>query len=170
VTGAGGSLEIVSDGIEEAGEGVRSALEWAEAKAMAADGVTKNEIARRLGSNIRFLLTLVGGLLAFAAVRVLYPDVGPRGRRAARGTRACRRRRARGPPLVADHSRRAHPPGSRSAVPRGVCVMSAATTTGYLSVDLSACSDRGRTAALSYQAVVPTQGWSAPRALKAKRG
>jgi transposase len=38
---------------------VRSALEWAEAKAMAADGVTKTEIARRLGINRRTAAKLV---------------------------------------------------------------------------------------------------------------
>jgi transposase len=32
---------------------VRSALEWAEVKAMAADGVSQREIARRLGINRR---------------------------------------------------------------------------------------------------------------------
>lgn len=43
---------------EAAGE-VRSALEWAEAKAMAADGLTKSEIARRLGINRRTAAKLV---------------------------------------------------------------------------------------------------------------
>ena len=38
---------------------MRSALEWAEAKAMAADGVTKSEIARRLGINRRTAAKLV---------------------------------------------------------------------------------------------------------------
>jgi len=38
---------------------VRSALEWAEAKALAADGVTKSEIARRLGINRRTAAKLV---------------------------------------------------------------------------------------------------------------
>jgi transposase len=38
---------------------VRSALEWAEAKVMAADGVTKTEIARRLGINRRTAAKLV---------------------------------------------------------------------------------------------------------------
>jgi len=59
MTGASGSLEIVIDVIEEAGGEVRSALEWAEAKAMAADGVTKSEIARRLGINRRTAAKLV---------------------------------------------------------------------------------------------------------------
>jgi len=38
---------------------VRSALEWAEAKAMAADGLTKSEIAKRLGINRRTAAKLV---------------------------------------------------------------------------------------------------------------
>ena len=38
---------------------MRSALEWAEAKALAADGVTKSEIARRLGINRRTAARLV---------------------------------------------------------------------------------------------------------------
>ena len=59
LTGARGSLELVSDGIEEATREVRSALEWAEVKAMAADGVSKSEIARRLGINWRTAARLV---------------------------------------------------------------------------------------------------------------
>ena len=46
-------------GIEEATREVRSALEWAEVKAMAADGVSKSEIARRLGINRRTAAKLV---------------------------------------------------------------------------------------------------------------
>ncbi len=38
---------------------MRSALEWAEAKAMAADGLTRSEIARRLGINRRTAAKLV---------------------------------------------------------------------------------------------------------------
>jgi len=38
---------------------VRSALEWAEVKAMAADGVSTSEIARRLGVNWRTAARLV---------------------------------------------------------------------------------------------------------------
>ena len=38
---------------------MRSALEWAEAKALAADGVSKSEIARRLGINRRTAAKLV---------------------------------------------------------------------------------------------------------------
>jgi len=60
VAGLVGSLEIVSDdGTGEATEEVRSALEWAEAKAMAADGLTKSEIAKRLGINRRTAARLV---------------------------------------------------------------------------------------------------------------
>ncbi len=59
MTGLGGSLEIVSDGIGEASREVRSALEWAEVKAMAADGMTESEIARRLGINRRTAARLV---------------------------------------------------------------------------------------------------------------
>ncbi len=40
------TVDVLS--IEEA-EGVRSAVDWAEVRAMHADGVTKREIARRLG-------------------------------------------------------------------------------------------------------------------------
>jgi transposase len=50
---------VSDDGLEEAAEEVRSALEWAEAKAMAADGLTKSEIARRLGINRRTAAKLV---------------------------------------------------------------------------------------------------------------
>ena len=59
LTGSVGSLGLVSDGIGEAAGEVRSALEWAEAKAMAADGVSKSEIARRLGINWRTAAKLV---------------------------------------------------------------------------------------------------------------
>jgi DNA-binding transcriptional regulator LsrR (DeoR family) len=38
---------------------VRSALAWAEAKALTADGVSKSEIARRLGINRRTAARLV---------------------------------------------------------------------------------------------------------------
>ncbi len=38
---------------------MRSALEWAEAKALAADGLTKSEIAKRLGVNRRTAAKLV---------------------------------------------------------------------------------------------------------------
>jgi hypothetical protein len=59
LTGAGGSLVIVSDGIEEATREVRSALDWAEVKALAADGASKSEIAWRLGINRRTAARLV---------------------------------------------------------------------------------------------------------------
>ena len=42
---------------------MRSALEWAQARAMAADGVSQREIARRLGVNRR---TVCGGIDAIA--------------------------------------------------------------------------------------------------------
>jgi hypothetical protein len=58
-TGPGGSLEIVSGEIGEATKEVRSALEWAQVRAMAADGVSKSEIARRLGINRRTAKRLV---------------------------------------------------------------------------------------------------------------
>jgi len=58
--GLAGSLESVSDdGIGEATGEVRSALEWVEVKAMAADGVSTSEIARRLGVNWRMAARLV---------------------------------------------------------------------------------------------------------------
>lgn len=50
---------VIDDGTGEAAEEVRSALEWAEAKAMAADGLTKSEIAKRLGINRRTAARLV---------------------------------------------------------------------------------------------------------------
>jgi hypothetical protein len=53
------SLEFVSDEFGEAAEEVRSALEWAEVRAMAADGVSTSEIARRLGINWRTAAKLV---------------------------------------------------------------------------------------------------------------
>jgi transposase len=59
LTGRVGSLEVVSDEIEEAAREVRSALEWAQVRAMAADGVSKSEIARRLGINRRTVRRLV---------------------------------------------------------------------------------------------------------------
>jgi transposase len=44
---------IVEVVVDEEGEGVRSAMEWAQVRALAADGVSKSEIARRLGMNWR---------------------------------------------------------------------------------------------------------------------
>jgi transposase len=58
-TGPGGSLGLVSDEVGEATREVRSALEWAQVRAMAADGVSKSEIARRLGINRRTVKRLV---------------------------------------------------------------------------------------------------------------
>ena len=51
-TGLVGSLEVVSE-LEGGGGEVRSAVEWAQVRAMAADGMTQREIARRLGINRR---------------------------------------------------------------------------------------------------------------------
>jgi transposase len=58
LTGLVGSLEVVSELGEAAGR-VRSAVEWAQVRAMAADGVTQREIARRLGINRRTVRRLV---------------------------------------------------------------------------------------------------------------
>ena len=39
---------------------MRSALEWAQVRALAADGVSQREIARRLGMNRRTVARLAG--------------------------------------------------------------------------------------------------------------
>jgi transposase len=57
---------------------VRSALEWAQARAMAADGVSQREIARRLGINRR------------TVKRMLESDRPPAYRRAAQGSKVDR--------------------------------------------------------------------------------
>ena len=57
-TGAVGSLGLVIE-FEGGGEEVRSALGWAEVRAMAADGIKQREIARRLGINRRTVKRLV---------------------------------------------------------------------------------------------------------------
>ena len=57
-TGAARSLEFV-DELGEGGEGVRSAVEWAQVRALKADGVSQREIARRLGMNRRTVKRLV---------------------------------------------------------------------------------------------------------------
>jgi hypothetical protein len=44
------SAFIVEQVVDEGAEEVRSALDWAEVRAMHADGIKKREIARRLGS------------------------------------------------------------------------------------------------------------------------
>ena len=44
------------------GEEVRSAVEWAQLRAMAADGVSQREIARRLGINRRTVKRLIGAV------------------------------------------------------------------------------------------------------------
>jgi len=53
LTGAGGSLEVVVVGEVGGCWEVRSAVEWAQVRAMAADGVSQREIAQRLGINRR---------------------------------------------------------------------------------------------------------------------
>jgi transposase len=50
-TGGVGSLELVKSEFREVGEEVRSAMEWAQVRALAADGISEREIARRLGNN-----------------------------------------------------------------------------------------------------------------------
>src|SRR5215207_2048116 len=52
-TGGLGSREFVERRARGGGKGVRSAMEWAQVRAMAADGVSEREIARRLGINRR---------------------------------------------------------------------------------------------------------------------
>ena len=59
MTGAVGSLELVESELEEGGEEVRSAVEWAQVRAMAADGVSQREIAARLGINRRTVKRLI---------------------------------------------------------------------------------------------------------------
>jgi len=59
LTGAVGSLELVDSELEGGGEEVRSAVEWAQVRAMAADGLKQREIARRLGINRRTVKRLV---------------------------------------------------------------------------------------------------------------
>ena len=59
VAGLVRSLEAVGDDGPGGDWEVRSALEWAEVKAMAADGVSTSEIARRLGVNWRTAARLV---------------------------------------------------------------------------------------------------------------
>jgi transposase len=53
LTGLAGSLGVVDGELEGGGGEVRSAVEWAQVRAMVADGVTQREIARRLGINRR---------------------------------------------------------------------------------------------------------------------
>jgi transposase len=52
-TGRLGSLEVVDGELEGGGGEVFSAVEWAQVRAMAADGVGQREIARRMGINRR---------------------------------------------------------------------------------------------------------------------
>lgn len=57
-TGLASTLAALSERYEEAEE-VCSALEWAQVRAMAADGVSQREIAARLGINRRTVKRLV---------------------------------------------------------------------------------------------------------------
>jgi len=59
VTGRVGSLGLVSDEAGEATREVRSVMEWAQVKAMAADGLSQSEISRRLGLNRRTVKRLI---------------------------------------------------------------------------------------------------------------
>jgi transposase len=59
LTGGVGSLEFVDDELEKGGGEVRSALEWAQVRALAADGVSQREIAERLGINRRTVKRLM---------------------------------------------------------------------------------------------------------------
>lgn len=56
-TGAGETLGSSSES-EEVGKEVRSAMEWARVRAMAADGISQREIAARLGINGRTVARL----------------------------------------------------------------------------------------------------------------
>ncbi len=58
-TEGAGILELVNDGFGEGGEEVRSAVEWAQVRAMAADGMSRREIAVRLGIDRRTVKRLV---------------------------------------------------------------------------------------------------------------
>jgi transposase len=58
-TGAVVTLGLVDCELEEGGGEVRSAVEWAEVRAMAADGISQREIAARLGINRRTVRRLV---------------------------------------------------------------------------------------------------------------
>lgn len=69
-----GILELVDDELGEDGEEVRSAMDWAQVRALAADGVSQREIAGRLGINRR------------TVKRLLEADEPPRYRRAPSGS------------------------------------------------------------------------------------
>jgi transposase len=73
-TGGVGSLGLVDGEFGEGGEEVCSALEWAQVRALAADGVSRHEIARRMGINRRTVKRLVEA------------DAPPRYRRAPAGS------------------------------------------------------------------------------------
>jgi len=51
------TVDVVVDRVEA--EEVRSALEWAQVRAMAADGLSQREITRRLGLNRRTVARLM---------------------------------------------------------------------------------------------------------------
>ena len=53
----------------EGGEEVRSAMEWAQVRALAADGVSQREIAARLGINRRTVAAVGRGGGAAALLR-----------------------------------------------------------------------------------------------------
>ncbi len=59
MTGRVGSLGLVSDETGEATREVRSVMEWAQVKAMAADGLSQSEISRRLELNRRTVKRLI---------------------------------------------------------------------------------------------------------------
>jgi hypothetical protein len=52
-TGVVETLELVDDGLGEGARGARSAMGWAQAEALAGDGVSRTQIAERLGLNRR---------------------------------------------------------------------------------------------------------------------
>ena len=54
-----GMLELVDDEFGRDGEEVRTAMEWAQVRALAADGVSQREIAARLGINRRTVRRLL---------------------------------------------------------------------------------------------------------------
>ena len=59
MTEGAGILGLVIDELGEVGEEVRSAVEWAQVRAMAADGLSRREIAARLGINRRTVTRLL---------------------------------------------------------------------------------------------------------------
>lgn len=59
-TDAVGTLELVDRERAKGGRKVRNVSEWAEVRALAADGVSQREIASRLGMNRRTVKRLIG--------------------------------------------------------------------------------------------------------------